>query len=121
MSEYVIDDCAEIPHRLVIEPAGTAADGVITRERWAYQLYAGENLIFSGDDLGTPPGVSEARAAAHALGFLTLLPGDTDSQWFSDYSLEQIAWCDAHAESLGMCLWDDDGDEMEDLSVYRVA
>ncbi|GAA1122420.1 hypothetical protein [Nocardiopsis composta] len=121
MSEYVIGDCVEIPHRLVIEPAGTATEGIIARECWAYRLYAGEDLIFSGNDLGTPPAVSEDRAATHALVFLTLRPGDTDPEWFSGYTPEQVAWCDTHAESLGECLWDASGDEIEDLSVYRVA
>ncbi len=34
------------------------------------------------------------------MGFLTLRPGDTDPDYFEDYTPEQHAYCDAHAEAL---------------------
>ena len=35
------------------------------------------------------------------MGFLTLRKGDTDAEYFENYSQEQTEFSEAHAESLG--------------------
>jgi hypothetical protein len=34
------------------------------------------------------------------MGFLTLKPGDTDSDYFAEYTPEQMDYCQRYAESL---------------------
>lgn len=120
MSKFVISGFTENVHTLIIEPAGFYREGCpFTRERWAYQLFCADTLIFSGSDLGSPAGCTEDTVAVHALGFLTPCPGDTDSEYFSDYTREQLAWCHANAGPLGSCLYDEEGEETADLSAFR--
>lgn len=59
-------------------------------------------VIFSGSDFGCSPMwcIDSDESIAAILGFLTLRPGDTDAEYFADYTPEQIAFCDQHAESL---------------------
>jgi hypothetical protein len=40
------------------------------------------------------------------MGFLTLRPGDTDDDYFADYSAEQIDYAEQHAEALGLAVYD---------------
>lgn len=40
------------------------------------------------------------------MGFLTLRPGDTDSEYFESYTPEQRAFAEQHAESLSMAVHD---------------
>ncbi|MDA2809912.1 hypothetical protein O4J56_04615 [Nocardiopsis sp. RSe5-2] len=121
MSEFMIDAFTILPHTLIIEPAGFETCGVVPRECWSYRLYCGDSLIFEGKDLRTPVGVSEDQVAARALGFLTLRPGDTEDEYFADYSQDQFAWCEENADMLGLCLIGEGGTERDDLSCYRVG
>lgn len=62
----------------------------------------GGPVIFQGADLhpgmGIPP--TGPVAASHLLAFLTLRPGDTDDEYFDDYTSEQMAFRDSEAEDL---------------------
>lgn len=117
MSTFIIDGFTSEPHTLTIEPAGIFPG---MRERWSYELFCGDQLIFSGSDMGSPDGVTEEEVAAHALFFLTLRPGDTDKEYFAEYTQEQHDWCTEHAEDLALCLYDENGCEVTDLSPYRI-
>jgi hypothetical protein len=71
--------------------------------RIAYQLReVGGPVIFAGEDFsGSPMHADDSDATvAGLLGFLTLKPGDTDADYFADYTPEQRAFCEAHAEVL---------------------
>jgi hypothetical protein len=59
-------------------------------------------IVFRGDDFnGSPMNADDSDATVCALmGFLTLRPGDTDDEWFDNYTTEQRAYCDMHAETL---------------------
>lgn len=116
MSRFILPAFTGVPHTLIIERAEyTPWNG----ERWHYELYCAEQLIFSGDDLGGPPGATEDEMARSAIGFLTLRPGDTDDEYFGGYSEEQCAWRDEYAEELSMILYSETGEEVPDLSKYR--
>lgn len=116
MSSFDLTCVTELPHTLIIEPAEyTPWNG----ERWYYELYCAGRLIFSGKDLGGPSGATEDEIARAAIGFLTLRPGDTDDEYFDDYTPYQCEWRDLYAEELSMILHDEDGDEVSDLSAYR--
>lgn len=67
------------------------------------RLWDGDELIFDSHRVGVPqgvaidsPGVFEA-----ALSSLSMKPGDTDSDYFSDYTPEQLEWVAKNADDLG--------------------
>jgi hypothetical protein len=78
------------------------------KARIAYTFHAGDELIFSGDDFR--PGLSTApdsdAAAGALIGFLSLKPGDTDPDYFADYSERQMDFAREHGEDLAV--WADD-------------
>jgi len=119
MATYRFDGFTDIPHTLTLLQAGRDADGW---QRWRYRLTAGTETVFTGDDLWSPVGDCFADSAARsALGFLTLRPGDTDADYFDDYTPAQEAWRDAHAEDLSMVLYTEHGSDVTDLREYRTA
>ena len=63
----------------------------------------GAEPIFEGEDFCASPlhaDDSDATLAA-LLGFLSLQSGDTDSEYFGDYTPRQLEWRDTYAEELG--------------------
>ncbi|MEU4283551.1 hypothetical protein [Nocardiopsis dassonvillei] len=121
MSTFVLSDFTPEPHTLIIEPSGFYPRdwAPVPRERWAYQLYREDTLIFAGDDVGSPAGVSEDTVARNVIGFLTTVPSDSDAEYLANYTPTQLAWCDENAEYLASCLYGPDGEEVADLSAYR--
>ena len=79
--------------------AGRRYDG---KNGLAYTLRSEGKTIFEGDDFGCSPfdAIDSDGAIADLMGFLTLRPGDTDSEYFDNYTAEQLAFCSAHAEAL---------------------
>ena len=55
------------------------------------------NVIFEGEDFS--PGMSccidSDESVVGLMGFLTLRPGDTDDEYFDEYSDEQLQWCES--------------------------
>ena len=45
------------------------------------------------------------------MGFLTLRPGDTDPEYFENYTQEQKEFADQHAEALAVAVMDRFGEE----------
>lgn len=72
------------------------------RTTWRYELHCDDELIFTGADFSTPGLSSPGEAARSILAFLTLRPGDVESEYFDSYTSYQIAWRDAKAEDLSM-------------------
>ncbi|MFA5053992.1 MAG: hypothetical protein WC565_08025 [Parcubacteria group bacterium] len=62
-------------------------------------------VLFQGDNFaGSPMHADDSDATvASLMGFLTLRPGDTDPEYFADYTEEQREFCDQHAEALQLC------------------
>lgn len=60
--------------------------------------------IFQGQDFRASPTDADDsdEALAALLGFLTLRPGDADSEYFEGYTPEQIAFCEQHADALSL-------------------
>ena len=79
-----------------------------------YRLTEGTETIFEGSDFsGSPPDADDSDATVGALlVFLTLRPGDTDSEYFAAYTSRQLAFCDAHADALGSLASDRFGGDM---------
>jgi len=63
--------------------------------RLDYELKDGRRIIFSGGDFcGSPPYADDSRPTiACLLSFLILQPGDTDKEYFEDYTPLQLDWC----------------------------
>lgn len=73
----------------------------------AYEFYDeefGSEPIFAGADFHCSPldAVDSDATVAALLGFLSLRPGDTDAEYFDDYSTRQLEWCGRRGEALGM-------------------
>lgn len=71
--------------------------------RLAQHDRVGRRVLFEAADFhGSPMDADDSDATVAALlGFLTLRPGDTDREYFDDYTEEQRAFADTHAEALG--------------------
>lgn len=86
------------------------------QSRIAYRLTMHENgkrtVLFEGDDFGCSPMhcVDSDESIAGLMGFLTLRPGDTDREYFDNYTPEQLAYCEQHAEMLSCYVMDRFGD-----------
>lgn len=67
-----------------------------------YELSAGPIVIFSGDDFHCSPmhAIDSDACVESIMGFLTLRPGDTDADYFANYSELQKTFCAQHAEAL---------------------
>lgn len=96
-----------LPHRLelwklAVVMRSRGRDQVQVSERVGYRFYTGDRLIFEGVDFFTPLGMTRdmRRVAGELLCFLTLREGDTDADYFDDYTPAQLAWRDYYAEDL---------------------
>jgi len=72
----------------------------------AYQFFHNDVLVFEGDEYGCAPShaVGGDLSIASLLFFLSLKPGDTDSEYFErhEYTREQLEWAKSHGEELGL-------------------
>jgi hypothetical protein len=68
------------------------------------------DVLFAGDDFRPSPlHADESDKALRALlGFLTLRPGDTDREYFADYTARQLAFAKSSACELLAFLYSDD-------------
>lgn len=59
-------------------------------------------LLFEGEDFGCSPmhAIDSDECVAAIMSFLTLRPGDTDREYFEDYTEAQLDYCSQHAEAL---------------------
>lgn len=68
----------------------------------AYKFYCNDQLIFEGSDFGCSPvvGIDSDQSVASLLSFLSLMPGDTDKEYFENYSDKQMQFAIEHGEYL---------------------
>lgn len=59
-------------------------------------------ILFEGEDFGCSPlhGIDSDDCVKSLMNFLTLRPGDTDAEYFANYTQVQKDYCDEHAEAL---------------------
>ncbi|MHA2067710.1 MAG: hypothetical protein ACXABY_25390 [Candidatus Thorarchaeota archaeon] len=77
------------------------------RNHLGYRLVDKEDIVFEGEDFRPSPLYAEGSedVVMALLSFLTLQPGDTDDEYFQEYTQEQLDWCGGEtAEELRM-LW----------------
>ena len=74
--------------------------------RLRYRLFLYENgrdyLLFHGDDFSVSPmhGLDSDETILALMNFLCLKPGDTDAEYFEEYTPEQLEFADEHGEAL---------------------
>ncbi len=63
-----------------------------------------DEMLFAGEDFSASPlhAIDSDETLRALLGFLTLRPGDTDSEYFESYTPEQMAFAEGPAEELQM-------------------
>ena len=87
------------------------------KSRLGYRLtHPDGHVIFEGEDFGCSPcqSIDSDDTLRSVLSFLTLRPGDTDADYFDDYTPDQMAWCESEAEELNLWAMElDDGGESE--------
>ncbi len=78
--------------------------------RWPslrYRLSSGGRVLFEGMIVCPGTYASDAnRAVVGVMGFLTLRPGDTDADYFAEYTPDQLAFANEHAETLACAVAD---------------
>lgn len=81
------------------------------REYFEYEFYHKDELMFAGNDFSPSPMHSSDsnEAIASLLSFLSLQPGDTDDEYFEDYTSKQLEFACDHGENL--MLWVSDLEE----------
>lgn len=82
--------------------------GQCTREKAGKTKCA---ILFEGEDFATPGSVDSDEAVRDLMGFLTLKPGDTDKEYFDNYTTAQRAFASNHAEALAMSVYDKFGED----------
>jgi len=95
-------------YRLRLYDTGTTTDG--THQRLAYDFTApGETVpLFEGSDFGASPihAIDSDETIRSLLCFLTLRPGDTDREYFDDYTMAQLDFTRTDAERLSLYAMD---------------
>ena len=90
----------------ILRTFDTGRTDAMGKYRLAYRLTmrAGRTstVLFDGEDFCCSPlhAIDADQTMAALLGFLTLRPGDTDREYFANYSADQLAYCDQYAEAL---------------------
>lgn len=81
--------------------AGIGFDAFSNKERLGYEFgRVAEDPIFQGEDFYCSPlhDPYDDDTTRCLLGFLTLRPGDTDAEYFADYTEQQTDFAEQHAE-----------------------
>ena len=77
------------------------------RESFSYLFYQGDTLLFSGSDFETYRKQYNVSHIMDLLTFLTVQPGDTDQEFFDNYSETQLNWASSQdCEDLKMLVYD---------------
>ena len=78
-------------------------------EKIGYVFRDGGKVVFSGCDYRPSPlhSCDSLDSVYGLLGFLSMQDGDTDAEYFADYTPAQLAWRDSgRAEELSMYVYD---------------
>ena len=119
--DTVLRDVQVDDHRLILWETGRRDD--MGKTILAYRLLTPEGkAIFEGADycVGMATCIDSDEAVRGILSFLTLRPGDVDSDYFEKYTDAQRAWRDEHAEHLSLWSHGDDFFEGEDDDPFEL-
>lgn len=94
--------------------------GYMAKTRLGYTLVSSETgVVFRGEDFGASPmhAIDSEECARALLGFLSLRPGDTDAEYFENYTPEQMEFAQAHGETLSLYAMDDEPQPFDEFEV----
>lgn len=84
-----------------------------------YEVLKDGKLLFSGDDYSPAPtiNIDSVESFLSLLAFISVRPGDTDPEYFTNYTPEQLAWCESsECENITLLINDyENADQYEDL------
>ena len=93
----------------IVWRGGYGSDGKARIHYELRQITGGgySRVIFAGGDFYCSPlhSTDSNETIKAIMGFLTLKPGDTDIEYFQDYTPAQTAFCENHAESLSHAVY----------------
>jgi hypothetical protein len=74
----------------------------------AYRFFHNGVAVFEGDDFGPSPlhAIDSDETVAGLLAFLSLRPGDTDPDYFADYTEDQMTFALHYGEELSLYVED---------------
>lgn len=77
--------------------------------------------LFQGEDYGLPRGIAidSDESVSGLLNFLTLKPGDTDAEYFKDYTARQMEFAENEAEELRIYCDDENPVKFRDMPGYE--
>jgi hypothetical protein len=92
-----MDEAAPAPYELMVQSK------IASGSNKGYGAFGNKcKVIFEGEDFATPGAVDSDDAIRGLMGFLTLKPGDTDKDYFKNYTPTQRRFADQYAEDLQM-------------------
>lgn len=76
----------------------------MSQHKLAYLFYSDKKLVFAGSDYGCSPmvAIDSNECLGALLSFLSLRKGDTDKEYFDDYTEEQLEFSEQYGEELSM-------------------
>lgn len=89
-------------------------------EYTAYQMLKDDSILFQGNDYKPSPlnCIDSLQSILDLFGFLTVQSGDTDKEYFKNYTPEQLAFADSfeceNLHGLIMDLEDEEGEYYQD-------
>lgn len=122
MASHILRRCVFSPYRKGMGPTfglttwdtgrmQSAVGSSLTHYTLGYRLTMREPgpkgkavTLFEGEDHGCPlhTAIDSDDAVRSIMTFLTLRPGDTDEEFFGDYTPEQLEYANQHAEALSL-------------------
>ena len=100
--------------RLIVWDTGLTDRYGKHRLAYEFSMHQGrKTVLFKGHNLYASPlhAIDSDATMRSIMSFLTLRPGDTDKEFFADYTPEQLAFCARHAEQLSFEVWARFGDD----------
>ena len=97
LSELIIPD-----HNIVVtlyDNMKYKGNGIMRRVYLSYTMTQNGRILFSGDDFSPSPmdSIDGLEAVVCLLSFLTTRPGDTDDEYFQDYTAKQLDFANSLA------------------------
>ena len=85
-----------LKYRLTMSPPPSFSSEVICPPQ--------EEVLFEGEDFCCSPlhAIDSDQTVDSLMSFLTMRPGDTDEDYFKDYTEAQLDYCDRYAEALNV-------------------
>lgn len=119
-SDRILRDIDLDGYRLQMWDPEEKFNGVGPQNVILYRLTDPEgNVIFFDDDFASNC-VDDDDTVRSLIMWLTLQKGDTDDDYFKNYTQDQLDWRDAHAEELGFWGVEPDEESEQSFTMYEV-